>query len=335
MVELVRQEIETNLRPAYLQLADTLSTSADDSVERLGIWAQPQGEELFTGILRASTGETIAIERLHERQLEKVAIWHNRLQGLLVLPPRDDGSEVAAPETLADKLIWFEARNGEKTPGLVEDAPVEGPEISLLSQLAPKPVAATLEAQTNFRAGAQAASAFNLFWLSEPYATWNVDTEVNRHPLRALLEYATVSDAWRSYIWTAQTEDTLADASDLDMAARVWIRLIQSSLAAADTGLHLERWTQEDAKAYLMSEAGLAPELSEILVLRIAARPGYYSARAVAVQRITALSERAQAVLGTQYSELEFQRTLIENGPRPLGLIEKDIETWYGDRLAN
>ena len=335
MVELVRQEIETNLRPAYLQLADTLSTSADDSVERLGIWAQPQGEELFTGILRASTGETIAIERLHERQLEKVAIWHNRLQGLLVLPPLDDGSEVAAPETLADKLIWFEARNGEKTPGLVEDAPVEGPEISLLSQLAPKPVAATLEAQTNFRAGAQAASAFNLFWLSEPYATWNVDTEVNRHPLRALLEYATVSDAWRSYIWTAQTEDTLADASDLDMAARVWISLIQSSLAAADTGLHLERWTQEDAKAYLMSEAGLAPELSEILVLRIAARPGYYSARAVAVQRITALSERAQAVLGTQYSELEFQRTLIENGPRPLGLIEKDIETWYGDRLAN
>ncbi|MEL6667277.1 MAG: DUF885 family protein, partial [Pseudomonadota bacterium] len=166
-------------------------------------------------------------------------------------------------------------------------------------------------------------------------ATWTVDTEGNRHPLRTLIEYATISDAWRSYIWTAQTEDMPTDASDLDMAGRVWISLIHASLAAADTGLHLERWTQEDAKAYLMSEAGLAPELSEILVLRIAARPGYHSAQAVAVQRFTALSERARAVLGTQYSELEFQRTLIENGPRPIGLIERDIETWYGDRLAN
>ena len=335
MVALVRQEIETNLRPAYLQLAETLSISADDTVERLGIWAQPQGEDLFTGILRASTGETISIERLHERQLENVAAWNTQLQSLLVLPPLEDGSEVEAPETLAEKLIWFEAQTGAETLGLAEDVAPDGTEISLLSQLAPKTVAAVLEAQTDFRTGTQAASAFDLFWQSEPYAAWNVDTEGNRHPLRTLIEYATISDAWRSYIWTAQTEDMPTDASDLDMAGRVWISLIHASLAAADTGLHLERWTQEDAKAYLMSEAGLAPELSEILVLRIAARPGYYSAQAVAVQRFTALSERARAVLGTQYSELEFQRTLIENGPRPLGLIERDIETWYGDRLAN
>ncbi|MEL6666512.1 MAG: DUF885 family protein, partial [Pseudomonadota bacterium] len=157
MVALVRQEIETNLRPAYLELAETLSISADDTVERLGIWAQPQGEDLFTGILRASTGETISIERLHERQLENVAAWNAQLQGLLALPPLEDGSEVEAPETLAEKLIWFEAQTGAETPNSVEDPLVEGTEISLLSQLAPKTVAAALEAQTDFHTGAQAA----------------------------------------------------------------------------------------------------------------------------------------------------------------------------------
>lgn len=335
MVALVRQEIETNLRPAYLELAETLSIAADDTVERLGIWAQPQGEDLFTGILRASTGETISIERLHERQLESAAAWHNRLQELLVLPPLEDGSEIEAPETLAEKLIWFETQFDIDAPASNQELNEDLAEVSLLSQLSPKSLAATLELDADFRAGKQAAGELDLFWLSDPYAAWGVDIEGNRHPLRTLIEYATVSDAWRAYIWTAQTEGSPADISEIDRAGRIWISLIQASLAAADTGLHLERWTLQDTKSYLMSEAGLAPELAEILVLRIAARPGYYSAQAVAVQRFTALSERAQAVLGTQYSELEFQRTLIENGPRPFGLIERDIETWYGDRLAN
>ena len=335
MGALVRQEIEINLRPAYLKLAETLSIAADDTVERLGIWAQPQGEDLFTGILRASTGETISIERLLERQIESAAAWRNRLEDLLVLPPLEDGSEVEAPETLAEKLIWFEAQLNAEAPAAAEEANAEVAEASLLSQLSPKTLAVTLELDADYRAGKQAASELDLFWLSEPYSAWGTDIENNRHPLRTLIEYATISEAWRAYIWTAQTEGSPADTRDVDRAGQIWISLIQASLAAADTGLHLVRWTLQDTKAYLMSEAGLAPELSEILVLRIAARPGYYSAQAVAVQRFTALSERARAVLGTQYSELEFQRTLIENGPRPLGLIERDIETWYGDRLAN
>ena len=113
------------------------------------------------------------------------------------------------------------------------------------------------------------------------------------------------------------------------------VSLVQASLAVADTGIHLERWTLQETVDYLTQKAGLAPDLAETLALRIAARPGYHSAKMVAAQRISALSERAAAVLGDDYSELEFQRTLIQNGPRPLGLIERDIEAWYGDRLAN
>lgn len=335
LVALVRQEIETNVRPAYLQLADTLSTSADDTVERLGIWAQPQGEDLFKGILRASTGEAISIERLHERQLEHAANVHGRLLDMLVLPPLEDGTDVQSPDALAEKLPWFEAQMSEADPAAPENAEEETAEISLLSQLAPKPVARALEAQTVFRAGGQAATELSAFWQSEPYATWVIDDQTDQNPLRALLEYSAISDGWRTYIWTAQTEDTARDRTEVDTVARIWISLVQASLAATDTGIHLDRWTLQDAKAYLMNQAGLGPELSEILALRIAARPGYYSAQMIAAQRFSALSERAQAVLDDQYSEPEFQRTLIQNGPRPLGLIERDVETWYGDRLAN
>ena len=110
--------------------------------------------------------------------------------------------------------------------------------------------------------------------------------------------------------------------------------MVQSVLAATDTGIHLNRWTIDEATDYIAQNTGLLEPLARQLALTITARPGYYSAVAIARHRFEALSERARAVLGEQYSETEYQRTLIEPGPRSLPLIEQDVEAWYGARLA-
>ena len=106
-------------------------------------------------------------------------------------------------------------------------------------------------------------------------------------------------------------------------------------LSAADTGLHLDRWTLSDATNFIAVNSGLSQPLSRELALRIMAQPGYQTAIASAYHRFEILSERSQAVLGARYSETDFQRTLIQAGPRPLPFIEADIEAWYGARLAN
>lgn len=125
-----------------------------------------------------------------------------------------------------------------------------------------------------------------------------------------------------------------ADPDPMGAIGQASIDLIQSVLAAADTGIHLSRWTIAEATDYIAANAGLGEPLARELALTVAAKPGYHSAVAIARHRYKALSERAQAVLGTRYSESEFQYTLIEPGPRPLPLIEQDVEAWYGDRLA-
>lgn len=335
LVSLVRQEIEMNLRPAYLQLAETLADSADDNAEHLGIWAQPQGEDLFVGILKASTGDTIAIERLHERQQEHASALRDQLIALLAAPTLEDEVEVESPASLREKQIWFEAIHTEPDPSAPAPAATDATAPSLLDELAPRPMPAILEQQTDFLAGSLAAEALSVFWETEPYATWKAEAETDRQPLRTLIEYSTIADAWRAYIWMSQSEADIVEFTALERVAHMSVSLVQASLAVADTGIHLERWSLQDTINYLTQDAGLSPDLAETLALRIAARPGYHSAKMVAAQRISALSERAAAVLGDDYSELEFQRTLIQNGPRPLGLIERDIEAWYGDRLAN
>ena len=146
-----------------------------------------------------------------------------------------------------------------------------------------------------------------------------------------VMDYAAIFEAWRIYIW----KQTPLPEDPVEQLAKERIALIQMTLAAADTGLHLERWTLAETTEFIAIQTGLNEPLSRQLALSVMARPGYHAATASAVQTIEALSTRAKAVLGERYSETDFQRALIAPGPRPLPLIELDIETWYGERLAN
>ena len=150
---------------------------------------------------------------------------------------------------------------------------------------------------------------------------------------RILTAYPAIDEAWRLYVWKNSSQPS--SATPLDHAAHASIMLIQSTLAAADTGIHLNRWSVPEATTYVSENTGLSAALSRELVLRIMARPGYFTSVAAAYHRFEALAERARAVLGTRYSESDFQRTLIQPGPRPLAFIETDVEAWYGARLEN
>lgn len=333
----VDQEIEQNLRPAYMELVATLGEAADDSADRLGVWAQPRGEELFIGILSASTGEAIAIDRLHERHLQQVAAWRAKIQNQLKAPPTENGEVLEQPETLAEQFTWFTAQFPE--PEAPQDAMPTADIAPLaehpLAELTPKSVWATIEATPSFEAQSQAARVLQVLWETAPYFTWRQSAESEQHALRTLLEYRGIAEAWRIYIWTTQSEDDDQDLQPVDQLARDSFGLVQASLAVIDTGIHLDRWSFDESVAYLQTNTGLNESVSRQLVLEVVARPAHQSAIMVALQRLSALSERAKAVLGASYSELEFQQTVIQDGPRPLDLIEKDVEAWYGDRLAN
>lgn len=337
LVRRVDQEIEQNLRPAYMELVATLAEAADDSADRLGVWAQPRGEELFVGILSAATGEVIAIERLHERHLQQVAAWRAKIQNQLKAVPVEDDEVLEQPETLAEQYAWFTAKFPE--PDVTEFAAPTAEITQLpehpLAELAPKSAWATIEAAPSFPAQSEAGRVLQVLWQTAPYLTWRQNVESEQHALRTLLEYESIDEAWRIYIWTTQAEDGDQELRPLDQLARDSFGLVQASLAVIDTGIHLERWGFDESVAYLQTNTGLSENVSRQLVLEVVARPAHQSAIMVTLQRLRALSERARAVLGARYTELEFQQTVIQDGPRPLDLIEKDVEAWYGERLAN
>ncbi len=331
LVRLVESEIAERLRPALQDLSTTISEMAANASDQAGIWAQPQGQALFLGVVKASTGEALSLDRTHQRHLEDVDRLVDRLKAELVLPV-DAPEPLTPPKSLVELLPWYVDLVAE--PVLPVAEPLEPPPPpGVILALAPATVWETIQAAPGFAAQTEAIDAFERLWTTQPYLTWRTEGEGELPAHRRLTEYPAIAEAWRQYVWHTQFEDTSGPA--LNNAARISIELIQAALAAADTGVHLDRWSLAQASDYIADHTGINETLAHQLALRIMARPGYHTSIVAAFHRFETLSERARAVLGERYSETDFQRTLIQPGPRPLALIETDIEAWYGARLAN
>lgn len=332
---LVTLELKENLRPAYRELMLALENMPDATSDKPGIWAQPQGQELFTGIIKAALGESVNITRLHDGHLETVAATRQALSQMMTLDPALREAAAEKPERLSLQFIWFEQAQPVQ-PAPIASAVTEPAPIDTLLALAPETALLRVQSDPAFPVQAEALQRFQTLLQTPPYQTWQTEGAGERTPYRQIVEYPAIEEAWQYFIWDHSTEPVPVNAEPDPMGAvaQASIDLIQSVLAAADTGIHLSRWTIAEATDYIAVNAGLDEPLARELALTVAAKPGYHSAVAIARHRYKALSERAQAVLGAQYSESEFQHTLIEPGPRPLPLIEQDVEAWYGDRLA-
>jgi hypothetical protein len=330
--ELVRLEIRERLRPAYQDLMATIDAAMDATADQAGIWAQPRGQDLFSGILTASLGDELSTDRLHETHLETVAERIGQLSAMMTFPEDRLPAPAPKPETLALQLDWYQA----SLDPVDAMAPTASPaDADTLLELAPRSNWQRIAAEPGFNGQTEAIRRFLATLETAPYLAWQTEGPGTRPPHRTLTGYPAIQAAWRHYVWSRQSLDGQASPATTGSIADQRISLIQSVFAAADTGIHLNRWSVDEAADYISVSTGLDPNLAVQMALRIAARPGYHSAVAAAWQRIDSLSERSKAVLGEHYSETDFQRTLIEPGPRPLAFIEQDVEAWYGARLAD
>ena len=97
----------------------------------------------------------------------------------------------------------------------------------------------------------------------------------------------------------------------------------------ADTGIHNEGWSPDQAIAYLTGTVGLSLEKSADEVDRYTVRPGRAAAYWHGRERILDLRERAIRVLGPKYDPRAFHRAILAGGPRPLSMVEEDVTRWY------
>lgn len=335
---LVQKEIEERLRPAYRNLAATLTETSDAFADQVGISSLPSGTTMFGDIIHASTGTKIDVSLLHNRHLERSQTLLAALDQKLVIeqdPQSEEATELILdrePSDMRERLQWFEqafTSPDQFAPDVASDVDDTIAPPRPFMGLAPETVWAGLANFDEFSAQSRAVQTFETLFESPPYSDWALEFGLPSH--RLVMEYPAIEAAIRLYGWSVLE----ADMAQLDAIANSRISLLASGLATIDTGLHLEQWTLSEASQYLEDLVGVRPDLARRLALMVVARPGYHSAVQTALGRISAISERAQAVLGEKYDEREFLRAIFAPGPRPLSLIETDVEDWYAARLEN
>ncbi len=108
------------------------------------------------------------------------------------------------------------------------------------------------------------------------------------------------------------------------LSGEIWraIRLV------VDTGIHAMKWTEAEAVRYAMNNSARPATSVRSEIRRYFNSPGQATAYKIGMLKILELREKAQKVLGDQFSFREFHDVVLGSGALPLPLLEAKVGNW-------
>ena len=357
--------------PAYLDFADTVHRLQLGAPVTAGLSALPDGEDYYLDLLAFYTRSDIDPDFLHEEGLQAVAQIEaeidaqfealgfsggtvaQRLAYLADLPEETPALTADTRPVLLKRLRALVAKANDALPEIVKDAP----QASLVVTRMPAFEEATFAGASYVAATADGSSP-GLFQINlgddETWPAFTLPTLVyhegvpghhlestitaqqTRNPLlRQMIWDASYGEGWATY-----AED-LADSAGLygdDPLGRIGYLqsiLFRAARLVVDTGLHARGWSYDRAVDYLVETTGQPRRAMEEEVLRYMVWPGQAASYFTGRRRILDIRTRAEAVLGERFDEAAFNAVILAGGPRPLHLVEADVEAWYGELLSD
>lgn len=366
----VRRIAAGNVRPAYAAFAASLSTLANTAPELPGVWQLPDGPAYYAAALKAYTGDDASAAGLHERgkrEVDALLAETNRALAALGLEEGSVGERLAFlaaqpgqvyPDTeeghaaLIGRILAHADRAEAALPGQFDITP---PEKAGLRAVPPEfagflPAVAYLpRALSDTRPALVEINARRLAdWPDYSLAVLAFHQLVPGHHLessaaraadlplaRQMVWNVAYGEGWASYAETLADELGLYSEDPLSRIGYLQSMLVRAAGLVADTGIHSERWSRDQAITYLAETTGLSLEKSVDEVDRYTVQPGYAAAYWIGRERILDLRERAIRVLGPKFDPKEFHRVILMGGPRPLGMVEEDVTRWYTAQVQN
>lgn len=358
-------------RPALEKVRDWLKEAQDQASDAIGLADQPEGAAYFQWRLQSiveyegnldSLGKQLNREfaRLQDTlqiTLDKVEIAPSPMLGERV----ENFLETGLPDsiTLATRSYLKELRvstqlQSQYMSGLVNDLPPLG---IILKDLPPIPHGTAPVAKYVMPSLDDSRPAWMLVqpdWLSRlpvemqtvwvwKYAypgkqfaramSWNrEDLEGYRH----LLHFPAFSGGWRMYSGElVEQELLLLETSPRIKAAFYLDRIFDVALALAEIDFHQGNLSLAESAEWILGETGIPDDLLEARMFQVIHQPGLALAPFVGQAKIRALRTRAKATLGDQFYLQDFHEILLQNAEIPLIVLEKKVNSWLEQKLAN
>lgn len=147
--------------------------------------------------------------------------------------------------------------------------------------------------------------------------------------LRKLLNFGSYSEGWATYV--EYYAYTLANGLEPDLGELLMhnAAFTLSLYALLDINIHYEGWDVKQVQDYLNHYFRISdPSVVTTIYYDIAENPANYLEYYVGYLEILNMQKEARKTLGKQYSNMEFNRFLLDIGPAPFSVIKPYFNEW-------
>ena len=356
---IVTERVAPPLERQSAELRQARALATDDA----GMWARPQGEEYYRWALKASTTTSMTPDEVHQLGLDQLELLHGRIDPILRSLGYTEGSVGARMTELADdpRYQFPEGDEGrQEILAFIEER------LSLIRARMPQAFGTLVRGNLEVRRlppeeepGAPSAyggpgsidgTIPGKFWINLrttdlhsryslpdlvhheaiPGHVWQGEYAQKLSLIQSLLAFNAYSEGWALY--AEQLADELGAYDDFVVGRLGYLQSIafRACRLVVDTGIHVKRWTRDQAVRYFTDVNGSNPEEVASEVDRYCSWPGQACGYEVGHQEINRLRARAQAALGPRYDLRAFNDTVVLGGNVPLDVLAMNVDEYIG-----
>ena len=356
--------IQNDVNPAYAKFATFVKTDyAPKGRTEVGIWSLPNGDAIYTFMVRQSTTTDVEPEKIHQIGLQQVAEIEGQMQAIAKKLGYKDFKSLAAAiagdpklhgqsrEQILDLYSKYIDQMKPKLPQLFGRLPK--------AELIVMPVESFREKDApdaQYIEGTPDGSRPGHVMVNtgEPQKRSLIDVEATAYHEGVPGHHLQISMAqelpslppfrqhgfWGAYIegWALYSErlgkevgfyqDPYQEYGRLESEMWRAIRLV------VDTGLHYKHWTRDQVVQYFHDHSSIDEISVQSETNRYISWPGQALSYKMGQLQILDLRAKAQKELGTNFDIREFHDQILDSGALPLDVLASEVDVWIAHKKA-
>ena len=359
--------LEASARPAYAKLRAHVAGMTPRGRSESGIWAQPQGAELYAANIRSLGDTLLGPVEIHRRGLSEVRRVTAELDRLLRLQGMSKGSVGARltafgwnPRQFFPDSDAGRAQLLDYVRGLVRGMEKRYPEF-LPAAMIPRqrlevrrvPIATQESAPGGYYDGPsldgsrpgiywinlrdmKAAPRFRLPTLSYHegvpghHTQGAIAVSAAQAPLIIrIASFNAYQEGWALYAERFAAEIGAYRANRAGDIGRLQDELFRSVRLVVDTGLHHLRWDREKAIAYMRGATGIAMSQVTAEIERYMAWPGQALGYKIGQLRLIEMREAMRRRMGKHFDIRRFHGAVLGEGAMPFDLVAAEVRRLF------
>lgn len=353
--------IDGKARPAFRRLRETMAKLAPDGRMEAGVWAQPDGDELYAANVRTLGDTTLTPQQIHAVGLSETRRITGEMDALLRAHGYTKGSVSARATALRQEPRFaFPATDAGRAAALdYARALVRGAEAQyakiLPADLYPRARLEVRRVPPATEAGAPGAYSDpppldgvspGIYWLNMrdmaavnrvalPTLTYHeavpghftagaIAAGLGGQPLLLkLASFNAYNEGWALYAERLMWELGAYRADPWGDVGRLNDELFRAVRLVVDTGLHAMRWTREQAIGFMTDATGSTESEIVAEIERYMAWPGQALGYKLGQLRLLELRAGMKKRLGARFDLRRFHRAVLGHGNLPFDLVSQ------------